>query len=309
MKFLIFLIIGLIQGVTEFLPVSSSGHLVLFYQIFNIRENTLFLSVFLHLATLISIIVVYRKEIFILLKNPFCKTNKLLVVSTIPTIIIVLLLKGLIDKSFGGAYLIYGFLATAVILSVSDYLSSKRDFMTENIELFTQAQRYEAERQNIKSTQHSKTKAVESGQDSAKKDTSLAIHDEDITDIKLNYKQAFAIGVAQGCASFPGISRSGSTIATGLLVGGKKEEVTTYSFLMSIPIIIASMFYELLSLDKGAFVNLSAFNMIASFVVAFISGVFAIKFMIRIVKKQSLSNFSFYLVILSFVIIMFRYFG
>lgn len=320
MSFLVFIVIGLIQGITEFLPVSSSGHLVLFYQIFNITENTIFLSVFLHLATLLSIIIVYKYEIWELIKNPFCKTNKLLIVSTIPTIIIVLLLKSLIDKSFGGEYLIYGFLVTAVILGISEYLSTKREFVSQNIKYFTEI-RNKQNKHNKDNSQNNNPKTRENltefAQETNKENTSKEektisitnnkIHNGDIKNISLSYKQAFAIGVAQGCAAFPAISRSGSTIATGLLVGGKKDEVTTYSFLMSIPIIIASMLYETISLERSAFVNLSAINLIASFIIAFVSGVFAIKFMIKIVKKQSLSSFSFYLIALSFVMILFKF--
>ena len=90
-----------------------------------------------------------------------------------------------------------------------------------------------------------------------------------ITNLNINYKQAFIIGIAQGCAAFPAISRSGSTIATGLLVGVNKEEMTTYSFLMSIPIIIASMLYELLSVTSESIKSLPILNLISSFIVSF----------------------------------------
>ncbi len=318
MNFFVASVIGLIQGLTEFLPVSSSGHLVLFYQIFNIKNNTIFLSILLHLATLFSIIVVYRKQIIELIKHPFCKTNKLLVISTIPTVIMVLIFKPFIESSFSGNYLIYGFLITAVLLGVSEYLSTSSKYLskisiinTKDVQLSTITPKLAVA--DIGSNN------AEFSNDNAKDNTALTLGDankvtnethivsEDICNINLNYKQAFIMGIGQGCATLPAISRSGTTIATGLLVGAKKEDVTTYSFLMSIPIILASMFYELLSIDSSSFVGLSFFNLFTSCLVAFVAGVFSIKFMINIVKKQSLSNFSFYLIGLSFLILLFKY--
>ena len=99
MAYLIVILIGLIQGIAEFLPISSSGHLVVMYDIFNITDNTILLSIVLHIATLFAIIVVYYKDIMLLIKNPFCKTNKLLITATIPTVIIVLMFESVIDKA------------------------------------------------------------------------------------------------------------------------------------------------------------------------------------------------------------------
>ncbi len=321
MNFFVSLIIGFIQGLTEFLPVSSSGHLVLFYNLFNIHENTVFLSVLLHLATLFSIIVVYRKEILKLIKNPFCKTNKLLITSTIPTVIIVLLFKDLVESSFSGNYLIYGFLITAVLLGISEFLATNPKYLAKvNI---TVAKNNSFGTKNVipnmsqnnlifnESVNQKNLALSESGKDFSKNQSTeikkISHFEKDVTQINLNYKQAFIIGVSQGIASFPGISRSGSTIATGLMVGANKEDVTTYTFLMSIPIILASMFYELITIKGNAFANISFLSLASAFIISFITGIFAIKFMIRIVKKQSLSNFSFYLIALSFVILIFKY--
>lgn len=294
MSFFVAVFIGLIQGLTEFLPVSSSGHLVLFYNIFNITDNTIFLSVLLHLATLFSILVVYRKDIISLIKKPFCKTNKLLLTSTIPTVVIVLLFESFIKSTFDGRFLVFGFLITAFILALSEFLSNKQTVMTKN---------YISKPKNNTIVYKSKTYLnSEFGTDLTKNTFT-----NNITNLNINYKQAFIIGIAQGCAAFPAISRSGSTIATGLLVGVNKEEMTTYSFLMSIPIIIASMLYELLSVTSESIKSLPILNLISSFIVSFIFGIIAIKFMIKIVKKQSLTNFSFYLIALSAIILIFKF--
>lgn len=310
MNTIVTMFIGLVQGLTEFLPVSSSGHLVLLYSIFNITDNTIFLSVLLHLATLLSIVVVYRKQILQLIKNPFCKTNKLLVVSTIPTIVIVLIFKSFIESSFSGEFLIYGFLITAVLLGVSEYLSTNPKYLSKIKGLDTITPQ-PATITDLPAFSSIATKNSEFASDSAKIEGGKVITEdsevEDITNMNLTYKQAFAMGIGQGCATLPAISRSGTTIATGLLVGAKKEDVTSYSFLMSIPIILASMLYELLSVNGQTLASISFINILLSCIVAFVAGIFSIKFMIKIVKKQSLSNFSFYLIGLSFVIILFKY--
>lgn len=256
MSFLIVIIIGLVQGIAEFLPISSSGHLVVIYDIFNITNNTLILSIIMHLATLFAVIIVYSNDIWLLIKNPFCKTNKLLVTATIPTVIIVLIFEKFIDSAFGGDFVIIGFLITAIVLVISEYIGSKK-----------------------------KT------------------YESDILDIKMNYRQACIIGVAQGIACVPGISRSGSTIATALMVGVNKEDATRFSFLMSIPIIVASFLYELLKIKEATF-DFGVLELSVGFIVAFLCGLFAIKFMIQFIKKKKLYWFSIYLIIISLILIL-----
>lgn len=260
MAYLIVILIGLIQGIAEFLPISSSGHLVVIYDIFNITDNTILLSIVLHIATLFAIILVYYKDIILLIKNPFCKTNKLLAVSTIPTVIIVLLFESVIDKVFKGDFVIIGFLITAIVLFVSEIISK-----------------------NNKNT-----------------------FKGDILNLNISYKNACIIGVAQGIACVPGISRSGSTIATALCLKESKEVATKFSFLMSIPIIIASFLYEILKIKDATF-DFSLIQIFVGFLVAFLVGIFAIKFVITIVKKQKLYVFSIYLVVLVIILLVNKY--
>lgn len=243
--FLVLFFMGLVQGLTEFLPVSSSGHLVLLANIFNVEES-LFISILLHVATLLSICVVFCKDIFALLRHPFSKNTLMLVVATIPTCLIALVLMPFIKSSFGGSFLPVAFLITATILVIT--------------ELFAK---------NTK---------------------------------EFSYKTAIIMGIAQGFAVFPGISRSGSTICAGILSGGDKKECAKFSFLMSIPIILLSLIMEIYEgISGGLNISYPISAIIISFIVAFLSGIFAIKFMMKLTEKGKLWWFSCYLLLLSLV--------
>lgn len=243
--FLALFLLGLIQGLTEFLPVSSSGHLVLFSKIMGVEES-LFLSILLHVATLLSVVIVFYKDVFYMIRYPFSKQTISLAVATIPTCIIVLILMPIIKKSFSGFMLPICFLISAVLL-----------FLTETI-----------------TKKHSQA--------------------------EMNYKTAFIMGIAQGFAVFPGISRSGSTICAGLLCNKNKSQVAKFSFLMSLPIIFLSLIMEIYEIITGGIVfNFSIWAMSISFLVAFIVGVIAIKIMINLVAKSNLKWFSFYLLFIS----------
>lgn len=243
--FLVLFFMGLVQGLTEFLPVSSSGHLVLLANIFNVEES-LFISILLHVATLLSICVVFYKDIFALLRHPFSKNTLMLVVATIPTCLIALVLMPFIKSSFGGSFLPVSFLITATILVIT--------------ELFAK---------NTK---------------------------------EFSYKTAIIMGIAQGFAVFPGISRSGATISAGLLSKGDKKECAKFSFLMSIPIILLSLIMEIYEgISGGINISYPISAIIISFIVAFLSGIFAIKFMMKLTEKSKLWWFSCYLLLLSLV--------
>lgn len=307
MMFLFILVISIVQGITEFLPISSSGHLVLTYNLFGIKGETLLLSIILHLATLISVIIYYRKEIWALIKKPLCKTNRLLVVATIPTVIFVLLFKGFIDNSFGGDWLIFGFIITALVLGIADYLSenntkvSKRDYFKTETSLMINNPN---STQNIKSRQSNQNYAEGKGFVEPVKNNyrPKTIAEKDITNININYWQSVVMGVVQGFACFPAISRSGSTISSALIMKIDKEDATTFSFLMSIPIIIASLLYELIFPNQNNF-TLNFGLLIIAFVITSIVGYFSIGLMGKIVKKSKLSYFSFYLLALVFILL------
>ena len=238
---------GLVQGLTEFLPVSSSGHLVLFSQIFGIEEE-LFVSIILHCATLLSILIVFWKDVWQMIRHPFSKQTMLIVVATIPTCIICLVLMPIIKLSFSGMILPVCFLVSAILLMLSE-----------------------------RSTKNKET-------------------------TEISYKSAFWIGVAQGFAVFPGISRSGTTISAGLFAGNKKEEVAKFSFLMSIPIIILSLIMEIVEIAiGGGSIDVSVAGISLAFVTAFLVGIVAIKTMLKITKSAKLRYFSYYLILISII--------
>lgn len=307
MMFLFILVISIVQGITEFLPISSSGHLVLTYSLFGIKGETLLLSIILHLATLISVIIYYRKDIWTLIKNPFCKTNKLLVVSTLPTIIFVFIFKKYIDNSFNGDLIIYGFIITALILGIADYL-------TPNTKKVSKNQLYKTEtslmvsnpnnNQNIKSRGSNNSYEINKGKIEPAKNNyrPKEIDKRDITNLNINYWQSAAMGLVQGFACFPAISRSGSTISTALIMKINKEDATKFSFLMSIPIILGSLIMELFSPSENNFSINFGFLLIA-FTLTAIIGYFSIGFMSKMVKNSKLSYFSFYLLALVFILL------
>lgn len=246
-NFLALFLLGLIQGLTEFLPVSSSGHLVLFSKILGIEES-LFLSILLHVATLFSIVVVFHKDIFNMFRHPFSKETMQVVFATIPTCLVVLILMPIIKKSFSGGLLPICFLISAVLLFVAEMLSKRKQIL------------------------------------------------------KLDYKSAIIMGMAQGLAVFPGISRSGATISAGLLAGRNKQEVAKFSFLMSIPIIFLSLLMEIYEICVGGLVvSVDIMPTICAFFTAFVVGIFAIKVMIKLTVNSNLKWFSFYLVVMSVV--------
>lgn len=241
--------LGIIQGLTEFLPVSSSGHLVLFQKIFGIDVDCLFFDIVVHLGTLVAVFVVYHKSIFEIIKHPFCEKAQKLVLATIPTIIIAIMFKDMFRQAFGGDFLFVGFLTTAVIMFVADY-SCKNNYQYKS----------------------------------------------------LTYSGATIMGIFQGLAIFPGVSRSGSTITSALVQGVRRKESAEFSFLMSVPAICGSLIFELFDIGK-ANLNFPFSMLLAGFVFSAVSGYIAIKFMLKIIKKAKFFWFGVYLSLLSVLLI------
>ena len=255
------MVLGIIQGLTEYLPVSSSGHLAIGSYLFGIDgEENLAFTVLVHVATVMSTFVVLWKEIDWILKGLFkfkmndeTKYFLNIVVSMIPIGIVGVFFKDTVEEIFGSGLLIVGccLLLTAVLLTFSYYAKPRQ-------------------RENI------------------------------------SMKDAFIIGLAQACAVLPGLSRSGSTIATGLLLGNKKEKLAQFSFLMVIPPILGEALLDVLKAAKGeeAFGDISVLPLVVGFIAAFVSGCLACKWMINIVKKGKLIYFGIYCAIAGAVTIV-----
>ena len=242
-----YILIGIIQGLTEFLPISSSGHIVLFGSLFEL-DNLLLLSVVAHIGTLFAVLYCYRKRIFELIKHPINKTNLHLIIATVPTIIMVLLFNTFLEENFSARTLVWGFLASAVLLLIADLIKHGNKPITK--------------------------------------------------------KSALYMGIGQGLALLPGISRSGTTLVVGLFSKVDKQEALDFSFLMSIPVIVASGIYETFKLFSCQ-ITVNWLGIFIVMITSFIFGIISIKLMLKIVKTNNLYFFSIYLIILSLIVLIF----
>lgn len=254
------ILLGIIQGLTEFLPVSSSGHLELGKAILgdnSVPEESLLFTVVLHFATALSTIVVFRKDIWSLLKgilkfewNEDLQFASKIAISMIPAVIVGLFFEEQLEQLFGGNILLVGFmlLITAILLFFADKAKN--------------------------------------------------------TNKNVSFSNAFIIGVSQAIAMLPGISRSGATISTSVLLGNDKTKAARFSFLMVVPLIFGKIAKDVLSgdlsLDSQNFTALSI-----GFIAAFISGLFACTWMISLVKKSKLTYFAIYCAIVGLIAVIY----
>lgn len=254
MSWLQALILGIVQGLTEFLPVSSSGHLEIGQALLGTSgEENLTFAIVVHAATVLSTLVVLWREVAQLFRGTFTSLRwnaekdyvAKILVSMIPVFIVGMFFKDQVESFFGNGLLPVGIclLITACLLALSEWLQKRR--------------------QN-------------------------AGHE-------VGYKDAIIIGIAQACAVLPGLSRSGTTIATGLLCGVKKESVAQFSFLMVLIPILGEALLDGLKLLQGELTSeLGLVPAIVGFVAAFATGCFACRFMIEIVRRQRLVWFALY---------------
>jgi undecaprenyl-diphosphatase len=254
------IVLGIIQGLTEFLPVSSSGHLELGKAILgsnSIPEESLLFTVVLHFATALSTIVVFRKDILDIIKgllkfewNDDMQFLTKIVISMIPAVLVGLFFEEQLEQLFGGNILLVGcmLLVTAALLFLADKAKN--------------------------------------------------------TTKKVSFKNAFIIGISQAIAMIPGISRSGATISTSVLLGNDKTKAARFSFLMVVPLIFGKIAKDVLSGDLS-FENNTVLPLSIGFVAAFIAGLFACTWMIALVKKSKLSYFALYCVVVGLIAIIF----
>lgn len=271
MSWLEALILGIVQGLTEFLPVSSSGHLTILSHLFGLEgDSNLTMIVVLHVATVLSTLVILWKEIVWIFKDLFTKQSWKnyaglndgtrfainILISMIPIAIVGFFFKDTVEEIFGSGLLIVGImlLVTAALLTFSYFAKPRQR--------------------------------------------------EEISPL-----HAFIIGIGQAVAVLPGLSRSGTTIATGLLLGNKKERMAQFSFLMVIPPVLGEALLDVKDIAEQGFGvamdGISPVALIVGFLAAFATGCLACQWMINIVKKGKLIWFAVYCLIVGILAIIF----
>ena len=277
-------LLGLIQGLTEFLPVSSSGHLEIGKVLLGVETtDDLLFTTMVHAATVLSTIVVFRSQIWDILKGFFCglkgikvskgddgkrvlvcndQTDYLfkMVVSMIPVFVVGVFFKDQVESLFGSIMVVgFALIVTALLLFFSDYASrpGRKSIFPAN------------EYRN-----------------------------------GISYWQAFAVGLGQAFAVVPGLSRSGTTISTGLICGVRREVMAQFSFLMVLVPILGETFLELVGGEFGAS-SVGGLALVLGFVSAFLSGLFACKAMVALVKKAKLGWFALYCFVAAAAIFIF----
>ncbi len=253
------IILGLVQGMTEFLPVSSSGHLVLTEKLMNVQtEELFFFNIMLHVGTLVAVCAYYWRDILALLKKPFQKLTYMLIIATVPAVVVAVLLGDAIEAAFGGKFLGVCFLITAVVLFLSERVASNKYPRTLD---------------------------------------------------KMNWIDALFIGLAQAFAIFPGISRSGSTIAAAVSQGLDRKDAGKFSMLMSAIAIVGSTVLEVPDVLEQGLVGVTVPAMLLGMLAAAISGYFAISLLNLVLKKNGLRYFSYYMILIGIVTIAGQFIG
>ncbi len=250
-------LLGILQGLTEFLPVSSSGHLEIGNTLLGVKaENNLLFTVIVHVATVLSTIVVFRKDILKLIKDLTAfQWNKStvyvskLVFSALPVLVLGLFFKEEIEQLFTGNLLLVGsmLLVTAMLLGVTHFVKK--------------------------------------------------------SDGEITYVKAMLIGIAQAMAVIPGISRSGATIATGLLLQTKKDEIARFSFLMVLIPILGAAFLDIVGGEITSNETVGILPLSIGFIAAFVSGLLACSWMINVVKRGKLIYFAIYCLVIGLIAI------
>ena len=258
------IILGLVQGLTEFLPVSSSGHLAIGKAVLGVEPSgDLIFEVTVHAATVLATIVVFRKQIWKLLCGLFKfkyndETDYIakICVSMIPVLIVGVFFKDWVEAAFGSMLVVgLALMVTAMLLFLSDFLGKK-----------------------VKPAREYRN--------------------------GISFWQALTVGVGQAFAVIPGLSRSGTTISTGLLCGAKRSQMAQFSFLMVLVPILGEMFLDVVGGDFAAS-SVGVLPLLLGFAAAFVSGFFACKVMIALVRKAKLSWFALYCAIVSLLVLIF----
>ena len=257
------ILLGILQGVTEFLPISSSGHLVIVPHIMGWPDPGLVMGAMLHVGTLIAILGFFASDLWDLVKaaiesltrrsmaNPDARIAWAVVIGTVPGALLGFFLEDLFERLFGMPKAAAGFLfVTAALLLVAEYVGRRERPLTT-----------------------------------------------------VSWYDAILVGLAQALAIAPGISRSGATIAAGMLLGLNREDAARFSFFLAVPIMIGSGGYQILKLMRGAVVTASTSIVILGVVSAAVSGYLAIAGLMALVRRQRLVGFAVYCVLMGTLVI------
>lgn len=248
-------ILGALQGVTEFLPISSSGHLVLAQKMMHVPGNSLSFDIFLHFGTLLAVLFAFRRDISALFKKPRDRLLRVLLVSTLPTVAIGLVFERTIELVFhSGATLGIEFVITGLLLLYVEATSVPGRLQARDI----------------------------------------------------SYRRAFWIGMAQGAAILPALSRSGLTLCASLGAGVERQEAVRYSFLLSIPIILGATVVQLKNI--GPFSSSASLPFLCGMIASALTGYAAIRYLLRFIKRGSLRPFGYYVIALGMLVISDQWF-
>lgn len=241
------ILLGLTQGLTEFLPVSSSGHLLLMERFLGVGNVGVGFTLVCHLGTLLAVCAAMRREVWELVRHPLSRPMRLLIIGSIPTAIIGGLMSVFCRDLLEGEFLVYGFLLTGILLLCCGF--------------------------------------------AGKPTRSL-----------FRYRDAAVVGVAQGIAALPGLSRSGATVAAATLLGYERTEAARFSFLLSIPVIAGSSLVELLTNGLGGGIGAGA--TVAALLSSFVSGLLAVRLLLRLLRSRDFDGFAVYLFLLSIFLLL-----
>ncbi|GHV10878.1 undecaprenyl-diphosphatase 3 [Spirochaetia bacterium] len=263
------ILLGAIQGITEFLPVSSSGHLVLFQKILGISEPALFFDTMVHVGTLAAVFIILWKDILDILRKPVQPLTGYLILATLPAVIVALAGKNLIEAAFAsGSFLGFAFLITAALLVGSEFLSRR-----------------------------TRAGSPDGGGLKGKND--------------IRWPDALVIGILQGVAVIPGVSRSGATLSGALSRRLNRDFAARFSFLLSIPAILGALVLQVKDLaDPGGLAEsatgggIGTLPIIAGTLVAAVVGFFSVRLMLKIVRERSLLGFAVYTGILGLLVLI-----
>ncbi|MCL2126909.1 MAG: undecaprenyl-diphosphate phosphatase [Treponema sp.] len=265
-------ILGVVQGLTEFLPVSSSGHLVLLQKIFGISEPALLFDTMLHVGTLAAVLAVLRNDILSILKKINQPLTAYLVIATVPTVAAALVFRKPLEKAFEtGRYLGFAFLATSALLALAELLAKRA------------------------------VKGRTAGPAGSGRENAAA----------MTWPDALVVGIMQAVAVIPGISRSGATLSGALSRGLDRGFAARFSFLLSIPAILGAAVLQLKDIAKTgaetAESGIGAAAIIAGTLSAAVVGFFAVRLMLKIVREKSLWGFAAYTGVLGLLVLLDRF--